>query len=74
MKYAIKELFDYYYQKQKKVLYVNIENMDFLPQASFSRATLTRPIRDPAVALMRDSGECSAQSGEEAGKVNKRTW
>ena len=29
--------------KNKTVLYVNMENMDFLPPASFSRARLTRP-------------------------------
>ena len=28
----------------KTVLYVNMENMDFLPPASFSHARLTRPI------------------------------
>ena len=41
------EQLDYYNQKQNKVLYVNMENMDFCPQLSpalFSRARLTRPI------------------------------
>ena len=38
------EPFDYYNQKQNEVLYVNMENMDQLPPASFSRASLTRPI------------------------------
>ena len=38
------EPFDYYNQKQNEVLYVNMENMDLLPPASFSRARLTRPL------------------------------
>ena len=38
------EQFDYYNQKQNEVLYVNMENKDLLPPASFSRARLTRPI------------------------------
>ena len=42
------EQFDYFNQKENEVLYVNMENMDFLPQlppASFSRARLARPIQ-----------------------------
>ena len=31
---VILEQFDYYNQKQNKVLYVNIENLDFLPQTA----------------------------------------
>ena len=48
LKHAIWEQFDYYKQKQNKVLYVNMENMDFLPPtapASFSSARLTRPMQ-----------------------------
>ena len=36
LKHAIWEQFDYYNQKQNKVLYVNMENMDFLPPTALS--------------------------------------
>ena len=41
------EQFDYYNQTQNEVIYVNMENVDFLPQlppTSFSRARLAHPI------------------------------
>ena len=43
LKYAIWEQFDYYNQKQNKVLYVNMEYMDFLPPTSVLSARLTWP-------------------------------
>ena len=67
MKHAIWEQFDYYDQKQNKVLYINMEYMDNLPPtvpSLVSRARLTRPIALLLLAYVRHTSG-NEQIGEQ---------
>ena len=48
--------------KQNKVLYINMEYMDLLPPASFSRARLARPMDNSVFSSWRSSLDGSTNS------------